>query len=214
MGTHYYAYNNNIHMNDCEKDMEEWDGDRYVGIGIKKMKAYKCNLKYTDLQKKRNMFWDLKTDNKNENYVNWSIIQRAVSLDEPRNIHYLQHFNIEPINGCINECKDKNGNIYHIPNYCINDPYFERETKDDDYQEIKNEIIDVKFYRYGNYEPFVLKVNNTISGKDLKEECRKHENLKENLNIRLFISGVEIKDEQYLYQHNITKEKPIYLIVK
>ena len=53
MGTHYYADNNNIHMNDCEKDMEEWDGDRYVGIGIKKMKAYKCNLKYTDLQKKK-----------------------------------------------------------------------------------------------------------------------------------------------------------------
>ena len=64
-------------------------------------------------------------------FTNWSIIHRAIELDEPRDIHYLQHFHIEPINGCISECKDKNGNIYKIPNYCINDPYFEREIKYD-----------------------------------------------------------------------------------
>ena len=25
-------------------DMEEWEGDKYKGIGIKRMKGYKCNL--------------------------------------------------------------------------------------------------------------------------------------------------------------------------
>ena len=25
-------------------DMEEWDGERYKGIGIKRMKGYKCSL--------------------------------------------------------------------------------------------------------------------------------------------------------------------------
>ena len=25
-------------------DMEEWDGNSYKGVGIKRMKGYKCNL--------------------------------------------------------------------------------------------------------------------------------------------------------------------------
>ena len=35
--------------------------------------------------------------------------------------------NIIPLNGCINCCKDLEGNIYKIPNFCINNPYIEKE---------------------------------------------------------------------------------------
>ena len=32
------------------KDMEEWPGDRFMGVGIKKMKGYKCNLCIDELK--------------------------------------------------------------------------------------------------------------------------------------------------------------------
>lgn len=37
------------------KDFPEWD-ERYTGYGIKRMKAYKCNLKVDELNKLRDNF--------------------------------------------------------------------------------------------------------------------------------------------------------------
>lgn len=47
--------------------MEEWENGKYCGIGIKKMKAYKCNLTLNELNKRRERFWKLKTNPKNLN---------------------------------------------------------------------------------------------------------------------------------------------------
>ena len=199
---------------DYEKDMEFWEGEKYVGVGIKRMKAYKCDLNIKALQKMRKKFWKLKlNEEEEENYSNWSIIQNALTYDDPRDILYLKHFGIEPINGCINECKDKNGIIYKIPNYCINDPYFEREKKECDINLIESETKKIKIYGYGDFKEFYLEINNKLSGKELKDLCRKHENLDENVKLRIFILGVEIEDEDILYQHNLTEDKPIYLVI-
>lgn len=146
-------------------------------------------------------------------FTNWSIIHRAIELDEPRDIHYLQHFHIEPINGCISECKDKNGNIYKIPNYCINDPYFEREIKYDSDNKMEEIYLIVKFYKYGDFERFTINVSNKISGKELKQEYRSKKNLDENIKIRMIISGIEIKDEEYLYQHKVTNDNLINVYI-
>ena len=197
---------------DYNNDLEYWEGERYSGFGIRRMKAYKSNLKIDELKKIRKFFWKSKLKKNNENMSNWSKIQKAIEMDEPRDIHYLKNFGIEPINGCINELKDKNGNIYKIPNYCINEPYFEREMKSHNENQIENEKKEIRIYRYGNHEPFYLKVSFDITGRDLKKECLKHEKLNEDTKIRLFICGIEIKDEQYLSQHNISEDKPIYLI--
>ena len=32
-------------------DMEEWEGDRYKGVGIKRMKGYKCDLLFYKIKK-------------------------------------------------------------------------------------------------------------------------------------------------------------------
>ena len=37
-------------------DMEEWEGERYSGVGIRKMKGYKCNLPIDKLIEKKNYF--------------------------------------------------------------------------------------------------------------------------------------------------------------
>ena len=38
-------------------DMEKWEGDRYKGVGIKRMKGYKCNLPINKLKEKCEKFW-------------------------------------------------------------------------------------------------------------------------------------------------------------
>ena len=42
------------------EDMEEIDSDVYVGIGIKRMKGYSCNLKINELNNLREYFWKIK----------------------------------------------------------------------------------------------------------------------------------------------------------
>ena len=197
-----------------DSDMEEWEGNKYSGSGIKKMKAYKCDLTLEELQIKREKFWHSKINNKVENCVNWSIIQKAISLDEPRNILYLQHFQIEPINGCVNECRDKDGNIYKIPNYCINDPYYERKLINNNINEIEEKLLNIKFYSEKKSDTFYLYISNKISGKNLKQKFSEHMKLNNNSKIRLFINGVELKDEEYLYQHNIVENVSILYIIK
>jgi len=135
-------------------------------------------------------------------------------LAEPRNIHYLKLFHIEPINGCINKCKDEEGNIYEIPNYCINDPYFERNIIDKNIELTIERNLKMRFFKYGKDEPIVLEVNNKISGKELKEQYRKEEKLDDNTKLKMIVSGVEIKDEENLYQHNLTEDISIYVIIQ
>ena len=197
---------------ELELDMEEWENEKYSGIGIKKMRAYKCDLTLTELDKKREKFWKIKTNPKNKNWTIWIIIKQAVNYDEHRACLLLEEYEIQPLYGCINHLIDKNGNKYDIPNYCINDPYFERDLN---YSNNNKEefIIKVKFYRYGGEPPLILEVGNNMKGKELKEKYKKICNIPEDKNIRLFISGIEIKNEHCLYQHNINEEKPIYVII-
>ena len=49
--------------------MKEWDGDKFSGVGIKRMKGYKCDLATDKLQLLRENFWK-------KNYIikNYSLI--------------------------------------------------------------------------------------------------------------------------------------------
>jgi hypothetical protein len=103
-------------------DMEEWPGERYKGIGIKRMKGYKCTLKIDELIKKREEFWKCK----DEISEIWNVINQACVYDVYRANMLLEKYNLKCVDGCINHIVDEQGNDYYIPNYCINDPYFEK----------------------------------------------------------------------------------------
>lgn len=50
----------NIDFVDLEekfKDFPEWEGERFSGQGIKKLKGYKCSLKIDELNNLREEFW-------------------------------------------------------------------------------------------------------------------------------------------------------------
>ena len=147
-----------------DEDMEEIKENIYVGIGIKRMKGYKCDLKINELNQLREKFWKIKTNHCNKNWVVWGNIKRAVEYDESRSSLILREYGIKPVNGCINHLVDSKGNYYKIPNYSINDPYFEKIIVD--VKNIKEEKIKIKFYGWKNLE---IEINNKLQGKDVKK---------------------------------------------
>ena len=125
-------------------DMEEVQEDIYIGIGIKRMKGYRCNLKVDELNKLREHFWEIKTNTNNSNLIIWKTIKRAVAYDELRASLLLEEYKIKTSNGCINHLIDSKGNHYYIPNYCINDPYYEKTVlneKNVEEKKNKDEIL-------------------------------------------------------------------------
>lgn len=178
-------YTNEI--NETFYDMEEIEGDIYVGNGIKRMKAYKCDLTIDELNKRKEKFWITVTDcNNNKNWKNWNIIRRAITYDEVRGSILLNEYDIKCKNGCIDHLIDKEGNEY-------------------------------KVIFYGNYKGnifnFDFKVSNKLTGKELKNIIKKKRELDINTNIRLFEKGFEIKDEDYLYQHKLNNDSNVLLVI-
>ena len=192
-------------------DMEEWEGERYKGIGIKKMKGYKCNLQIDKLNQKRDEFWNKKNSHGTPNYKTWRIINQACVYDEYRANVLLEEYNLTTFNGCINHIVDKKGNHYNIPNYCINDPYFEKEYKIKENVEKKD--LKINLYEVANNTNTILEINNLITGLELKKLfCKKNNISFDDYNIRMFFSGMEISNEHFLYQYNIKNDFKIQVM--
>ena len=183
-------------------DMEEWEGNRYKGIGIKKMKGYKCDLPIDKLNEKRENFWGIKDNRDYPNYKIWRIINQACVFDEYRANILLEEYQLTTFNGCINHIVDKRNNHYIVPNYCINDPYFEKEYKVEN--DIEKQNIKVKIYEVSNNVDISLEVENTLTGLELKKIFCNNEKIDmDKFNIRMFFAGLEIGDNNYLYQYDL-----------
>ena len=183
-------------------DMEEWEGNRYKGIGIKKMKGYKCDLPIDKLNEKRENFWGKKDNHDYPNYKIWRIINQACVFDEYRANILLEEYQLTTFNGCINHIVDKRNNHYIVPNYCINDPYFEKEYKVEN--DIEKQNIKVKIYEVSNNVDISLEVENTLTGLELKKIFCDNEKIDmDKFNIRMFFAGLEIGDNNYLYQYDL-----------
>jgi hypothetical protein len=187
-------------------EMPEWDGDRYKGVGIKRMKAYKCDIPINELNRMREDFWDKKVT---QNYI-WRHIKQACIMDEVRARSILHAYCLTPVNGCINQLQDSIGKVYRIPNYCINDPYFEKALKLED----KNRPgynIKVKLYDLYNNKTTNIDINDNISGAELKEKFCGQSDIKDTNKVRAFFGGTEILDETSLYRYNIKNNYTIIM---
>jgi hypothetical protein len=217
MGTKINCYNNKTNIREKKEepkiinfeDKEEIKGDTYVGIGIKKMKGYKCNLKIDELNEKREYFWNIKTNYKNKNWKIWDVIKRAVSFDELRASLLLEEYNIKTVNGCINHLVDSDGNYYKIPNYCINEPSFEIISEDE--QNIEDKNVKIKIYGWQNLE---IEIDKKLKGEDLKNIIKKKFSLEDDKIIRLFTRGNEINNDDYLYKYDFNENAPVMLMLK
>ena len=178
-------------------DMEEWPGERYKGIGIKRMKGYKCDLPIDKLNEMREKFWSTKIE-ENEN---WRIIQQICVFDEERANMTLGRFNFEVAENCVNHIIGSHGEHYFVPNYCINDPYFEKELKREDVPEKK-----IKLFLYDVSSDTAVEetFSNHDTGEKIKNKFIQEAKIKENeYKIRLFFSGSEIKNSDCIYQHGL-----------
>ena len=197
--------NNNYNLNSSYEesltlfpDMPEWGEGITKGYGIKQMPAYKCNLKIDELNKKREDFWSSKTKLK----AKWKIIHQACIYDHINAEEFLFKNNIKTLNGCINICIDNQGNIFRVPNYCINDPYFKLELLDKD--ESNEENIEIILFDVVNQKQNKLKVLDSITGGELIEIYANEENIDLNKNkIRLLFGGGIIKEDETLFQHKV-----------
>ena len=179
-------------------DMPEWGGGITSGYGIKQMPAYKCNLKIDELNKKREEFWASKTKNKTK----WKIIHQACIYDHINAEDFLYKNDFKTVDGCINKCKDNEGYIYRVPNYCINDPHFELELLDK--EESRGENIQIKLLDIKNQKQKIFNVLDSITGEELIKKYAEEEkiDLKKN-KVRLLFGGGIIRENESLFQHKV-----------
>jgi hypothetical protein len=116
------------------------------------------------------------------------------------------------INGCINYLRDEMGNCYYIPNFCINDPFFEKQFTINEQKPPEIKTINLLIYDLYENKTSNLEVFDNITGLELKHKYLKSVNLPiEQYKLRMFFGGVEIKDEQLIYQHNLKDEYKIQI---
>ena len=205
--THIETKNNinNINLNSSFEeslknfpDMPEWGDGITKGYGIKQMPAYKCDLKIDELNRKREEFWASKTKLKTK----WKIIHQACIYDHINAEEFLFKNNIKTLEGCINMCTDNQGNIFRVPNYCINDPHFQLELLDKN--EATGQNIEIKLFDVINQKQNKLTVLDSITGEELIEKYANEENIDLSQNkIRLLFGGGIIKENETLFQHKV-----------
>ena len=190
-------------------DFPQWTGERYSGIGIKRMKGYICNLPIDQLFSLREEFW-LSKNYKNNNI--WGKIREACLYDEYRSNICLEKNKLKCYNGCINHIIDENGNHYYIPNFCINEPYFEKDFElKENYQ---GKEITITLYETTLFVKDSFRVSNMITGKQLKEIFAKKESIDLiKRKLRMFFGGNEIKDEHILAQHGLEDDYKIQVMI-
>ncbi len=187
-------------------DMEEWEGDRYKGVGIKRMKGYKCTLPINQLNELREKFWTTKI----EEDENWRIIQQICVFDEERSNMTLGRYNFEVAVDCINHIIGPDGEHYYVPNYCINDPYFEKTLSLKDQEEKKIKLL---LYDVSTDTTITSEFSNHDTGKTIKDVFIEKTKMNKNeYKLRLFFSGMEIKDNEYIYQHNLDNDFKIQIM--
>ena len=190
------------------KDMPEWGNNIMKGFGIKQMPAYKCDLKIDELIELRDQFWASRQTHK----IQWKNIHQACVYDHIKAEEYLYKNNIKTLDGCINQCVDAYGNIYKVPNFCINDPYFELELLPKDNSH--NEEIEITLFDIINQKNIKLKVNESEKGCDIIKKYAEKNNIDLNDNvIRLLFGGGIIKDDDTLYQHKVKNGFSIQICV-
>jgi hypothetical protein len=135
-------------------------------------------------------------------------------MDEVRARNLLQAYNLVTIEGCINNLQDSQGKTFHIPNFCINDPYFEKELKNEEEKHISRKIS-IKLYEVYSNQTYSVEIDDNVTGFELKKQFCKLANVNKPIdNIRAFFGGAEILNGNSIYRYNIKSNYTIILMIK
>ena len=186
----------------------EVKNNTYVGKGLRKMKGYISTVPKDELEKRRIAFWGTRVEGDPQV---WTFLKELCNLpeEESENINAMLEANeITPLKKCINVTYDKAGEVYEIPNYCINDPVsFDLPEMHIKKPEKKNVIFHV---RKGTQQ-IKIKAYNYTSVEKVKSNISKKFEIDEN-KIRLFFRGKEMKNGNELWLYNIENDCVIILM--
>ena len=192
------------------EEMPECGNNIYKGYGIKRMKAYKCTLNINELNQLREDFWNTMSL---QDSNTWAIIHQACVFDHHKAKIFLENNNFKTQSGCINNLIDSKGRIYHVPNFCINDPFFEREILPVDNKKHDN-IIDISIRDVYKMKNYLLFVKEGSTGKELKHIfSKKFLNGRDISSSKVIFGGTVINNEHFLYQHKIKNGYTIHLLL-
>jgi len=187
--------------------------DEPIGNGFKKMKAYISPISKEELEKKRNDFWTSRIEG---DHTIWATLKLCCETEDMQNIKaFLKAAGIRPFNRCLNICFDSHGQIYEVPNYCINPPIIYDANAQDVKRPEKEVLLNLKL-RYltrefrmeiSNYTKVMRVIENLV--KVLKEEDKTIE----ADNVKLFYCGRELKRDEDLWTHKINEENIVTIFV-
>jgi hypothetical protein len=190
-------------------DFQELNNGKFIGKGVKQIPSYKCLIPYDKLYELREEFWKEKIS-KNKR---WKTIREICESDADSAAQLMEIAGFYCIDNIrvIYEIENPK-NSYKIPNYCINDPVFERDYEI--YEEKKNTIenipITIICFISNDIKEITLNAFNKSSGKEIKELIsKKIDKPLDKYKFRLFFSGQEISDDHLLYYHNIENKNKI-----
>ena len=182
--------------------------DKYVGNGLRRMKAFISNISKEELLQRREAFWGTRVEG---NIQVWQFLKEICELppNEDENIKPMLEANeITPLKNCINITFDKGGEVYEIPNYCINDPLIydlpESHLK-------RPEKKKISFHGRKGAEQFKIKTENYTKVDSIRKNIGKKFG-KSDKDIRLFFGGKELKNGNELWQYNVKDEDVIIIM--
>lgn len=182
--------------------------DVYVGCGLRRMKAFKSTIPKDEIKQRREAFWGTRVEG---NEQVWQFLREICELpvNEDENIKPMLEANeITPLKNCINVTFDRGGEVYEIPNYCINEPISfdlpETHMK-------KPEKKKISFHGRKGTEQFKIKTENYTKIENIRKNVGKKFD-KEPSKVRLFFRGKEMKDGNELWQYNVQDEDVIIIM--
>jgi hypothetical protein len=186
------------------KDMEETTKDRYIGEGIMRIHNYKCPLPIDKLESLRQQFW--LTRNQTDN--NWKILKTCIGLDVAEAEKYLEENNIICLQNSIQNTYNKlqPNYIYHLPNFIVCDPIYEKEyvNYEEVYDSVEDTNLNLKLYYVTKGITYQVKIRNKDTGFDIIHKFMKLSKVDNRLYvIRVFYGGQEIEETHCVYYHQV-----------
>jgi hypothetical protein len=180
----------------------------YVGKGLRRMKGYISIVSKEELAKRRIAFWGTRIEG---NSQVWNFLKELCELPigEEKNMKAMLEANeITPLQKCINVTYDKAGEVYEIPNYCINEP-FAYDLPETHVKKPDRKIIN--FHVRKGAKQIKIKSPNTTPIEKIKSNIANKIQKKEE-DIRMFFGGKELKNGNELWKYNIDDDCVVILL--
>jgi hypothetical protein len=180
----------------------------YVGKGLRRMKGYISIVSKEELEKRRIAFWGTRIEG---NSQVWNFLKELCELPigEEKNMKAMLEANeITPLQKCINVTYDKAGEVYEIPNYCINEP-FAYDLPETHVKKPDRKIIN--FHVRKGAKQIKIKSPNTTPIEKIKSNIANKIQKKEE-DIRMFFGGKELKNGNELWKYNIDDDCVVILL--